>query len=59
MKKMFFTYNPNSGKGSVKAALSDILSVFTRGCYDVMVRPTSCSGDAIELISRRAGEFDR
>lgn len=58
MKKMLFSYNPNSGKGAVKAALSDILSVFTRGGYDVMVHPTICSGDAIEFISHRAGEFD-
>lgn len=58
MKKMLFTYNPNSGKGAVKAALSDILSIFTQGGYDVLVHPTSCPGDAIEFISRRAGEFD-
>ena len=58
MKKMLFTYNPNSGKGAVKQALSDILSTFTAGGYDVLVHPTSCSGDAIEYISRRGKEFD-
>lgn len=58
MKKMLFTYNPNSGKGAVKQALSDILSIFTAGGYDVMVHPTSCSGDAIEFISKRGQEFD-
>lgn len=58
MKKMLFTYNPNSGKGAVKMALSDILSTFTAGGYDVLVHPTSCSGDAIEYISRRGREFD-
>ena len=58
MKKMLFTYNPNSGKGAVKQALSDILSTFTAGGYDVLVHPTSCSGDAIEYISRRGNEFD-
>ena len=39
MKKLLFTYNPNSGKGAVKAALSDIISTFTTGGYDVMVHP--------------------
>ncbi len=58
MKKMLFTYNPNSGKGAVKQALSDILSTFTAGGYDVLVHPTSCSGDAIEYISRCGKEFD-
>lgn len=58
MKTMLFTYNPNSGKGAVKAALSDILSIFTAGGYDVTVHPTSCAGDAIEYISRRGQEFD-
>lgn len=46
MKKLLFTYNPNSGKGAVKLALSDILSTFTAGGYDVMVHPTCCPGDS-------------
>ncbi len=58
MKKMLFTYNPNSGKGAVKQALSDILTIFTEGGYDVLVHPTSCPGDAIEYISRNGREFD-
>ena len=40
MKKLLFTYNPNSGKGAVKAALSDIISTFTTGGYDVMAPGT-------------------
>lgn len=41
MRKMLFTYNPSSGKGAVKQALSDILSLFTSKGYDVMVHPTA------------------
>lgn len=58
MKKLLFTYNPNSGKSTVKQVLSDIISIFTRGGYDVLVHPTSCAGDAIEYITRRGKEFD-
>ena len=47
MKKLLFTYNPNSGRGAVKQVLSDIIGIFTRGGYDVLVHPTSCPGDAI------------
>lgn len=58
MKKLLFTYNPNSGKGAVKLALSDILATFTAGGYDVMVHPTCCPGDSLEFISQRGSEFD-
>lgn len=58
MKKMLFTYNPSSGKGAVRQALSDILSVFTRAGYDVLVHPTSFPGDALEYITQHGQEFD-
>lgn len=58
MRKLLFTYNPNSGKGAVKQVLSDIIDVFTRGGYDVLVHPTVCPGDSLEFITRRGGEFD-
>lgn len=58
MKKMLFTYNPNSGKGAVRQALSDILTIFTKAEYDVLVHPTSFPGDALEFITQRGREFD-
>ncbi len=58
MKKMLFTYNPNSGKGAVRQALSDILTLFTQADYDVLVHPTSFPGDALEFITQRGREFD-
>lgn len=58
MRKMLFTYNPSSGKGAVKQALSDILSLFTSKGYDVMVHPTAFPGDSLEFITQRGGEFD-
>ena len=58
MKKLLFTYNPNSGKGAVKQALSDILTTFTANGYDVTVHPTLFPGDSLEFISQRGREFD-
>ena len=58
MKKMLFTYNPSSGKGAVKQALSDILSIFTSKGHDVMVHPTAFPGDSLEFITQRGGDFD-
>lgn len=58
MKKMLFTYNPSSGKGAVRQALSDILTEFTRAGYDVLVHPTSFAGDALEYITQHGQEFD-
>lgn len=58
MKKMLFTYNPGSGKGAVKQALSDILTIFTGAGYDVLVHPTAFAGDALEYITQHGQEFD-
>ncbi len=58
MNDLLFTYNPNSGKGAVKQVLSDIISIFTAGGYDVTVHPTVCPGDSLEFITSRGSEFD-
>ena len=41
MKKMLFIYNPNAGKGLLKAKLSDVL--------DIMVKAGACSLSDAEL----------
>lgn len=58
MRKLLFTYNPGSGKGAVKSALSDILATFSGSGWDVYVHPTICAGDSLEFISKRGSEFD-
>ena len=58
MKKVLFTYNPNSGKGAIKQVLSDILEVFTTSGYDVTVHPTCCAGDSMEYIVDNGKNYD-
>lgn len=53
-KEIFFVFNPIAGKGKVKASLTEILEVFSRGGYQVTVRPTLEKGDA----ERAARELD-
>lgn len=40
MKKMLFVYNPNAGKGLLKAKLSDVLDLFVKAGYELNVYPT-------------------
>ena len=57
-KKMLFIFNPHSGKGQLKNSLFEITDIFTKGGYDVTVRPTQGRNDAFEMISSYAPEFD-
>ena len=57
-KKMFFVYNPRSGKEMIKGKLADILDVFTKGGYEITIRPTQRPGEALELVRDRSEEYD-
>ena len=52
MKKMYFIYNPTSGKSTVNARLFKIIDRFTKAGYDVTVRPTQMQYDARETVKR-------
>ncbi|MGN0641813.1 MAG: diacylglycerol/lipid kinase family protein [Huintestinicola sp.] len=58
MAKMLFVYNPFSGKGQIGSYLAEIIDIFTKGGYDVTVRPTQSKDDAYLTVRDRAGEFD-
>ncbi|MCC8028997.1 MAG: YegS/Rv2252/BmrU family lipid kinase [Lachnospiraceae bacterium] len=58
-KKLFFIYNPQSGKGLIRVHLVDILDVFVKAGYEVTVYPTQGKGDATRVISACADEYDR
>ncbi len=45
-KKMLFIFNPRSGKGQTKSKLSDIIDIFVKGGYEVIVHPTQGPRDA-------------
>lgn len=65
MKKLFFIYNPYSGKSAntkntVSSKLFKIIDVWVKAGYDVTVRPTQKSGDAFETVQRicNSKEYD-
>ncbi|MBE6852722.1 MAG: YegS/Rv2252/BmrU family lipid kinase [Ruminococcus sp.] len=52
MKKVYFIYNPHSGKGTIKSKLSDIIDVLTKSGYEVTVHPTQCRFDASHMAKK-------
>ena len=58
MKKLLLILNPNSGKKKANRYLVQILDILNRADFDVTVYVTASRGDATQVVSRRAGEFD-
>ena len=58
MKRMLFIYNPNAGKGILKAKISDILDIFVKADYEVVVHPTQCYRDAYQKIIHMEEGYD-
>lgn len=48
MKKMLFVFNPKAGKGKIKTNLLDIVDIFNKGGYEVIIRATQRPKDAYE-----------
>ncbi len=57
-KRLLFIYNPFSGKGLVKNNLADIIDIFVKAGYDVMVHPTQCHKDATKKVMDAAVNYD-
>ena len=59
MKKMLFVYNPNAGKGLLKAKLSDVLDIFVKAGYDeILTYPTQSYKDAYRKVVNMEDDFD-
>ena len=58
MKKMFFVYNPHSGKGLIRNHLVGILNTFTGAGYLVTAYPTQHARDAYEQVMAVEGQYD-
>lgn len=58
MKKILFLYNPNAGKGKIKAVLSDIIELFVNADYEVTIHSTKGRGDAMDVSVERGKEYD-
>lgn len=49
-RQMLFLYNPNAGRGTFKTHLSDVIDLFVKANYDVVVHPTQAKGDAFKTV---------
>ncbi len=58
MKKMLFVMNPYAGQRKANRYLSDILTVFNRAGYEVLVHMTEGSGDATRVVAEKACRMD-
>lgn len=58
MKKLYFIYNPHSGRGQIRNKLSDILQIFSRAGYELTVYPTKENKDAIKKIEELPEDYD-
>ena len=59
MKRLLFIYNPRAGKELLKPKLSDVIDIFVKAGYEVVVYPTQAYRDAYEkVISYDANEYD-
>jgi len=57
-KKLFFIFNPRSGKEQIKNKLMMIVDIFVKAGYDVTIYPTQCPKDALEKTKEKAGSYD-
>ena len=58
MKKMLFIYNPNAGKGLLKAKLSDVLDIMVKAGYELVVYPTQSYRDAYRKVVHMEKGYD-
>lgn len=58
MKKMLFVMNPYSGTRRANKYLVEIIDLFNRADYEVMVHMTQGPGDATKIVAAKAHELD-
>lgn len=52
MKRLLFIYNPRAGKGLLGAKVSDIVDMFVKAGYEVVIYPTQAYQDAYRKIKQ-------
>ena len=57
-KKVFFIFNPLSGKGTIKSKLFEIVNFITAKGFEVTVYPTQGKLDAKNTISKKGKSYD-
>ena len=58
MKRMLFVYNPHAGKGLLKQKLSEIVDIFVKAGYEVVIYPTQAYRDAYRKITEMTEDYD-
>ncbi|WP_077610463.1 diacylglycerol/lipid kinase family protein [Clostridium sp. Marseille-P2415] len=58
MKKMLFIFNPRSGKAQIRNKLMDILDIFTKAGYELLVHVTQRPGDAMKAAAFYGSSVD-
>ena len=51
MKRLLFVYNPHAGKGMLAPKVSDVVDIFVKAGYEVVIYPTQAYQDAYKKIS--------
>lgn len=57
-KKLLFVFNPKSGKALIKTKLLEIVDLFAKYDYEVIVHPTQAPDDAYHLVKYNAQNYD-
>ena len=58
MKRMLLIMNPFAGQRKVNRFLTEILTVFNRAGYEVLVHMTVGPGDGAKVVEKKAGSVD-
>lgn len=59
MKRLLFVYNPHAGKGMLGPKVSDVVDIFVKAGYEVVIYPTQAYHDAYKKIKEYdASAFD-
>lgn len=58
MGKLYFVFNPHSGKAMIKNKLLYIVDRFVKAGYEVTIYPTQKPGDAYEKVIELEGQYD-
>lgn len=59
MKKLLFVFNPHSGTGEMCKHLAEVVDIFTKAEYEVVVYPTQAAEDGTRKILADGEKFDR
>ena len=58
MKKMLFVMNPYAGQKKAAKFLPEVISIFNRAGYEVVIHMTEGQGDAANVVEQRAKYAD-